>query len=153
MRRVNPNGRRPVENTATMPERLTLITELLQDAREAQEKGNSMLADLRVDVAAMQRAQTGQAEHIADLRAEQRQMSDRLRTVELQLQPVADLQRQHRDLEARIRTLEGDGREAKLVNRAVTGGARDVWRYTVGVVGGLLLAAALWAVKQGGTPV
>jgi len=125
-----------------MPERLELIEDLLHSAIEGQAKGNAMLADLRVEIAALQRSHDGQGQNIADMRAEMRQMGDRLRDVELRIQPLASLEARHSALESRVRTLEGDGREAAVVNRAVTGGARDVWRYVVGAI----VATAAWAI-------
>lgn len=146
-----------VRNPETMPERLALITELLQDTREAQDKGNSMLADLRVEVAALQRSHDGQGQHIADMRADLRQMSDRLRDAELQMQRIphaeASLGRAHGRLdehERRLRALEGDGRENKVVSRSIMGWGADLRRYVVGALGSALVAAALWMVKYGG---
>lgn len=151
-------SQRAMGTPETMPERLALITELLQDTREAQEKGNSMLSDLRVEVAALQRAHDGQGQHIADMRADLRQMSDRLRDAELQMQRIphaeASLGRAHGRLdehERRIRSLEGDGREAKVVNGAFTGALRDVWRYVIGAAVSGIIAAVAWAVKYGGS--
>lgn len=141
MRRAKPNGRRPMEKPATMPERLALITELLQDTRDAQDKGNAMLADLRVDLAAVQRSQVGQAEHIADMRAELRQVSDRLRAAELQLQPMTELQRKQAELEIRVRGLEGQSRETRMVTGAAVGAVRSVWQYVAAAVVGAVIFA------------
>lgn len=152
MRRVKPSGRRPMEKSATMPERLALITELLQDTRDAQEKGNSMLADLRVEVASVQRSQAGQAEHISDMRAELRQVSDRLRSAELQLQPMTELQRKQAELEVRVRTLEGEGRETRVVRGAAVAGVRTIWQYIAAALVGAALLLLGWAKGLGGTP-
>lgn len=142
-----------------MPERLALITELLQDTREAQEKGNSMLGDLRVDMAALQRSHEGQGQSIADLRADIRSMMARQQAAELQLQrlphheaQIAAFDRRLEGHEARLRNLEGEGRETRVITGAAKGLVSQTARYLVGVIGGLLLAAAMWAVKNGGVP-
>jgi len=142
-----------------MPERLALITELLQDTREAQEKGNAMLGDLRVDMAALQRSHEGQGQSIADIRADIRSMMARQQAVELQLQrlphheaQITAVDRRLEGHEARLRALEGEGRETRVITSAAKAGLRDATRYVIGVIGGLLVAAALWAVRNGGVP-
>lgn len=144
-----------------MPERLALITELLQDTREAQEKGNAMLGDLRVDMAALQRSHEGQGQSIADLRADVRSMMARQQATELQMQrlphheaQIAAFDRRLEGHESRLRALEGDGRETRVITGAAKGLAGQVSRYVVGAICGLLMAAAgaIWAVKNGGVP-
>lgn len=158
MPRNRPFGRMAMEKPATMSERLALIMRLLEETRDSQDKGNSMLADLRVEVAAMQRAHEGQAQNIADMRAELRQVSDRLRDAEMQMQrqPLIEagldrVERRQNNIEERVRILEGDGREAKVVSGAFTGAMRDVWRYVVGAAVSGIIAAVAWAVKYGGS--
>lgn len=158
MPRIRSFGRRAMEKPATMSERLAMFLKLLEETREGQEKGNAMLADLRVEVAAMQRAHEGQTQNIADMRAEMRQVSDRLRDAELQMQklPMTEagldrLERRQTDIEGRVRILEGDGREAKVVSGAFTTAVRDVWRYVVGAAVGGIIAAVAWVMKQGGS--
>lgn len=154
-----------------MTERLALIHELLQETREAQVKGNAMLTELRVEVAALQRAHDGQGQSIADLRAEMRQLSDRLRDSEMQMQrlpqAIADIakleeridgyhstaDRRHTSLEGRVRSLENDGREHKVVTGAFVGGIRDLWRYAAAAIVGAVIMAMAWAGKLGGPPV
>lgn len=142
-----------------MPERLALITSLLEDTREAQEKGNAMLGDLRVDLAALQRSHEGQGQSIADIRADLRSMMARQQAVELQLQrlphyeaQLAAFERRVDGQELRIRALEGDGRETRVITGAAKAWVGQVSRYVVGAIGGLLVAAALWAVRNGGVP-
>lgn len=142
-----------------MPERLALITELLQETREAQDKGNAMLGDLRVDMAALQRSHEGQGQSIADLRADVRSMMARQQATELQMQrlphyeaQLVAFERRVDGQELRIRALEGDGRETRVITGAAKGLVSQTARYLVGAIGGLLLAAAMWAVKNGGVP-
>lgn len=137
-------------------QQLGFLHGLLQETRDGQIKGNAILADLRVEVAALQRSQEGQASHIADMRAEVRQVGDRLRTAEMEMQrlPATEaalnkLESRQLDIEGRVRVLEGDGRETKIITRAVTGSARDVWRYLIGAVIGLAVAAISYAMKFG----
>lgn len=134
-------GQNTMGTPTTMTERLALIQELLLENREAQEKGNSILVELRIEVAALQRSHDGQVGQIADMRAEIRQVSDRLRTAEMQIQPMADLRQRNNELESRLRVLEGDGREQRVVTGAIGGGARDIMR--------LIAAAIIGAVAAG----
>ncbi|HEY1035531.1 MAG TPA: hypothetical protein VGE09_11180 [Pseudoxanthomonas sp.] len=122
-----------------MTDRLEFIQELLQETRDEQRKGNTILAELRIQVAVLQRTQNGIEQTIAAVRAEM----DRRH---------ADHDRRHADLESRVRVLEGDGRETKVVAKAVTGGVRDIWRYTAAAAVGAIMAAIAWAAKVGGPP-
>ena len=148
----NRNRRRgPMGKPVSMSDRFALIQELLQDTREAQERGNAILSNLRVDVAALQRSHDGQGQVIADMRAELRQLSDRQRESELRIQRMPKVEDLN-NLEGRVRVLEGDGRETRVMARAVGGGLRDVWRYALAAIGGVIVTAVLWAVKHGGAP-
>lgn len=153
-----------------MTERLALIQDLLQETRDAQVKGNAMLTELRVDVAGLQRSHDGQGQRIADLSAEVRQLSDRLRDSEMQMQrlpqAIADIakleeridgyhstaDRRHTSLEGRVRVLENDGSAQRVVTGAFVGGVRDLWRYVAAALVGGVITGLVWAAKNGVVP-
>lgn len=149
-----------------MTDQLELIHGLLQDQREAQHRANAMLGDLRVDVAAMQRLQESQSVNLAEIRADIRQIYDRLRDAEMKMQQIpaveAELarqaermagieranQRRQDDLERRMRALEGDGREHKVVAGALATGARTIWHYIAGAVVAAVIAAIVASARD-----
>lgn len=138
-----------------MNEALALIQRLLEDNRKAQETGNAILHDLRVDVAALTRSHEAQGQTLADMRAQIRNMDDRLREVEQRVHPLSTLEQRHAALEGRVRQLEGDERETKVVRGAFMGFVSGFWRAAAGPIVAALIAAASVAAalgKVGGTP-
>lgn len=139
-----------------MPERIDAIVRMLEEQRDGQAKANELLAQVRVAVAGMTRSFEAQQEGIFELRRQQGETSERLRSVELALatlpmheKDLARLFGRHSDLELRVRTLEGDGRETKVVHGAVKIGARDIFKHIVSVIAGAVTAAVIFAATKG----
>ncbi len=155
--RNRTRGELPVENASTMPERLDLLTKLAQDNLAAQAEIKDMVGDLRVEMALMQKTHESQGSRIAELSADVRQMMGRQQAAEIQLQQlhqhgaqISRIEQRQDSHELRLRAVEGDGREARVITGAAASTARDIMRYGIGVVGGLVVAAVAYVIKIGG---
>lgn len=132
-----------------VPERIDMILQLLQQQREDQGKMNTVLGDLRVDVASVKKAVDGQQDGIAGIRADQVQIFDRLRIVEHQAQHVPRLQGELDDLDERVRLLEQDGAGHRVVTGAVTGSARELLRWSLGLAACAITGIVTWVLTRG----
>lgn len=133
-----------------MPDQqLQLIQDLLQEQRDAQHRANTMLADLRIDVASMQRLQEGQSSQLAEIRVDIRQIYERLREAEMQTQRIPAVEQLYRELERRLRALEQDGREHKVVAGAMATGAKAIWHYLAAALVAALIAGIVSVAREG----
>jgi hypothetical protein len=138
---------------------LELLQGLLREQRDNALKANTLLAEVRVGVAGIERSQ-------GELRRDFRELSDRTRGIELELARLPAIEREqgvlgervtglaksherrHTDLETRVRKLEGDGRVSGVVN----GGLGLVARYVIATLIGVIGTVIVTGLKHGASP-
>lgn len=141
----------------SMPDGIGTILQLLEEGRDAQAKANEILGEVRVDVAGVKRALKAQQEGMVELRRQQIENSDRLRSLELQLarlphteREVGRLHAKQDKLEERVGALEKTGVRTEVVTGAVTGSAKEMLKHVVSGVAGAAAAVFAWMISKGG---